>query len=183
MESRNGGNTIGLVYSNPQPEDEATKGAWVESVQLLGMDDIPVEGVSTWQPARIRIGFCCSQAFRSIAVEVQVSARDGTVLTLTSTTPDRTHPMKLESGVYEIDLDVECLPFARGDYILGVSLSIPGVEYLWRREAIGWLSVGSSDIFNSGLPPDSRRYHVAIDHEWRSPRRVGNKFTEHGVRI
>ncbi len=144
--------------------------ARVISLQLLSAaNEIAVDETASWEPAHFRIGFEVSKAFRSFSAVLQVSTADGVPLLLCSTTPDHNLAFAVSPGRYEIDCRFERFPLAAGEYVLGLGLAIPGVEYVWRNEAVCRLHVAARDVFGSGLPPDSRRYLVASAHAWSQP--------------
>ncbi|MCC7096490.1 MAG: ABC transporter ATP-binding protein [Thermomonas sp.] len=140
--------------------------AGITSLQLLGEDGRPLQSAATFERLRFRVGFETRRAYRSFAVEIQVNTSDGVSLLLTSSSPDQSLPFSVEPGTHWIDCEFERFPLAAGEYMLVLSLAIPGIEYVWRNEALCRLRVEPRDVFGSGLPPDSRRYLVATSNRW-----------------
>ena len=140
--------------------------AGITSLQLLGADGRPQQSAATFERLRFRIGFETRRAYRSFSAVLQVNTGDGVPLLLTSTTPDQGLPFSVEPGAHCIDCEFEQFPLAAGEYMLDLGLAIPGIEYVWRNEALCRLRVEPRDVFGSGLPPDSRRYLVAASNRW-----------------
>ena len=138
----------------------------ITSLQLLGADGRPLQSAATFERLRFRIGFETRRAYRSFSAVLQVNTGDGVPLLLTSTTPDQGLPFSVDPGAHCIDCEFEQFPLAAGEYMLDLGLAIPGVEYVWRNEALCRLRVEPRDVFGSGLPPDSRRYLVAASNRW-----------------
>lgn len=164
-----GAQAPGYLYRRetaPPIESDAT----VSSVQLLGDDGRPLMAARTWDSARFRIGFSSSRSFRSFSVVLNIASPDGVSLILTSTTPDQALPFSVEPGDYTLDCVFDNFPLAAGEYVLGVGLAIPGVEYVSRNDSLCRLQVLAKDVFGSALPPASNRYFVATPHAWTLPR-------------
>jgi hypothetical protein len=152
--------------------DEAaagTKDAWITSLQLLDDQGRVLTGAATWDCVRFRIGFEASRAFRSFAAELRISTTNGVPLILTSTSPDQNVPFGVAPGRYLVDCRFDRLPLAGGEYVIGLGLAIPGVEYVWRKDSVCKLNVAARDVFGSGRPPNSTRSLVATPHQWSSP--------------
>ncbi|MBK6726650.1 MAG: ABC transporter ATP-binding protein [Xanthomonadales bacterium] len=138
----------------------------VFSLQLLDRCGQALAEATTFDSLRFRIGFEVSRAYRSFAAVLQISTADGVSLLLTSTTPDHVLPFSVAPGRYSVDCSFDQFPLAAGEYVLGLGLAIPGVEYLWRKDTLCILCVEPSDVFASGLPPQASRYLIATPHAW-----------------
>ncbi|GMU43170.1 MAG: ABC transporter ATP-binding protein [Xanthomonadales bacterium] len=148
--------------------DAVDSDAVVTSLQLLDMNGRPLTAAGTFEALKFRIEFSTARPFRSFSAVLQVTTPDGVTLLLTSTTPDQQVAFSVSEGRYVIDCDFERFPLAAGEYLLGLGLAIPGVEYVWRNDAVCRLHVEPRDVFASGLPPASGRYLVATLHRWGS---------------
>jgi lipopolysaccharide transport system ATP-binding protein len=162
--------TPGLLFVQPTA-DQASE-IWVNRVEMLAQSGVMKCELHTWDPVRFRVGFSSRRRFISMSVVIQVSTVDGTVILLTSTTPDRTRSFAVEAGSFAIDCDFPEFPLASGEYVLGVGLAIPGVEYVWRKEDLCRIEVGSRDVYQSGLAPFASRYIVASQHDWSELRPI-----------
>ncbi|MBS0230943.1 MAG: ABC transporter ATP-binding protein [Proteobacteria bacterium] len=160
----------GVLYAH-DPDGSPEDTACVTSLEMLAADGRPLDEAATCNPVRFRIGFSTARPYRSFSVVLQVSTADGVPLILTSTTPDHQQAFGVEPGCHFVDCDFESFPLAAGEYVLGLGLAIPGVEYVWRDEALCRLHVAPRDIYGSGLPPASNRYLVASSHHWSMPRK------------
>jgi len=159
----------GYLFHAGAVADHRVEATRVLSLQLLSDTGEPLDEAATWEPARFRIGFEVANAYRSFSAVLQISTADGVPLLLTSTTPDHNQPFSIAAGQFVIDCRFERFPLAAGEYVVGLGLAIPGVEYVWRNEAICRLHVAPRDVFASGLPPSARRFHVATPHAWTAP--------------
>jgi lipopolysaccharide transport system ATP-binding protein len=170
----------GCLYRADAREDGD---ASVLRVDLLDAERRPLANVRTWDRVVVRIEFWTRRPFRSFSTVLNLATPDGVALVLTSTTPDQTQPFGVEPGTYAIECEIDRLPLAAGEYLLGAGLAIPGVEYVWRNDALARLHVAPRDVFQSGLPPASRRYLVATEHRWLAPHQIGEPtvaFVAHG---
>ncbi len=145
----------------------------VTSLQLLDRHEHPLHEATTWDGLRVRIGFQVARVFRSFSAVLQITTADGVPLVLTSTTPDQNQPFGVTPGHYTVDCVFEHFPLAAGEYVLGVGLAIPGVEYVWRDDSLCRLHVAARDVFGTGLPPTAKRYLVATPHQWSAPEQSG----------
>lgn len=157
-------------YLYDQADASAPDGARVTSLQMLDFNGRGLAEAATFDRLRFRIGFETSSAYRSFSAELQVTTLDGVPLLRTSTTPDQQQSFSVSPGRYTVDCDFEQFPLAAGEYLLGVGLAIPGVEFIWRDESLCRLHVAPRDVYGSGLPPAANRYLVATDHAWSLPR-------------
>jgi lipopolysaccharide transport system ATP-binding protein len=162
---------------------DAAADARIVSLQLLDRDGHAIDGAATFDSVCFRIGFEVSRAYRSFSAVLQVTTADGVPLLLTSTTPDQNMAFSVNPGRYSVDCCFDQFPLAAGEYLVGLGLAIPGVEYVWRDDAACRLHVAPRDVFRSGLPPSARRYLVASGHAWSSPRALAEPtvvVAEHG---
>jgi len=148
---------------------EVANGARITGLQMLDEDGRPLDEAATFANVVFRITFEVTRAFRSFSAVLQINTPDGLPLILTSTTPDQDLPFGVTSGVYRVDCAFERLPLAEGEYILGLGLAIPGIEYVWRNDAVCRLHVAARDVFGSGLPPAAKRYLIATPNQWSAP--------------
>lgn len=163
-----GGQAPGNLFQESDPTGE--QDARITSLQLLDGNGKPRDMAATFDRLCFRIGFESRKVYRSFAAEMQVCTSDGVPLLVTSTMPDNNLSFSVEPGRYMLDCEFERFPLASGDYVLGLALAIPGVEYIWREESLCRLHVAPRDVFGSGFPPDSKRCLVATDHSWSAPR-------------
>ena len=157
----------GYLYHDPEATLE--HGCAVTGIEMLDASGAPKTSLHTWDTVRFRIHYNAVEHYPRGAVELQVQTQDQVSLMLFSTRPDGNMPMAIEPGRYYVDCDIPRWPLSGGHYSLGAGLAIPGERFLWNRPALSALVVNEKDVFESGLPPLSRRYHVATAHEWSPP--------------
>ncbi|MCK4373747.1 MAG: hypothetical protein KAX19_00420, partial [Candidatus Brocadiae bacterium] len=58
---------------------------------------------------------------------------------------------------------------AAGRYVLAAGLSEPGVRWLHRAAPAGSIVISPRDVYQTGRPPDSAKFLLALDHFWRIP--------------
>lgn len=161
----------GFLYACEYSESDVVD-ARVTSVQLLDSEGQPLVEAATFAHIRFRITFEVGRVYRSFSAVLQVNTADGVPLLLASTTPDHNQPFGVTPGRYVIDCEFNQFPLAAGEYVLGLGLAIPGIEYVWRDEAVCRLHVAARDVFGSGLAPSAKRYLVATLHSWTVPHLV-----------
>lgn len=154
----------GVLYLRPGPGDGEEIS--LNRLELQSPCGVPKRDIHTWDAVRLRVEFTSRRRYASMSVVIQIATVDGAVLVLTSTTPDRTRSFCVEPGCYTIDCDFQEFPLAAGEYIIGIGLVIPGIEYLWRKDDVCRLEVLPKDVYRSGLAPSANRYHIATRHEW-----------------
>jgi len=170
----------GFLYHRETAGD-GYQDARITSLRLLDQDDVALDAAATWQSLSFQIGFEVTRAFRSFSVVLQLTTSDGVPLILTSTSPDQSQPFAVTPGEYLVDCRFERFPLAAGEYVLGLGLAIPGVEYVWRNDAVCRLHVAARDVFASGLPPAARRYLVATPHQWSAPKLLTSLATDGAI--
>lgn len=145
---------------------EAAGEARVVSVRMLDDEDRPITELRTWDRVRFRIEFDAERAFRVFSAELRISTPDGVVLLHSTNAPDQGRPFSVEPGGHVAEVVVEKMPLCAGEFLIGVALAIPGVEYLWKNDAIARLHVVPKDVFASGIPPSVRRALVVVSTTW-----------------
>lgn len=158
----------GFLYHRDSHGDDVVD-ARVTRLQLLDSQGRALHEAATFEALRFRIGFEVARHFRSFSAVLQISTADGVPLILSSTTPDQLVHFAVHPGRYQVDCAFDQFPLAAGEYLLGLGLAIPGVEYVWRNDALCRLHVAARDVFDSGLPPSTNRYLVATPHQWSLP--------------
>ncbi len=141
----------------------------VTAVRYLDAQHRPIGQSATGDSLAVEIEYTAAQPYRSFSVVLQVATLDGVPLILTSTTPDRDLAFAADAGRHRIRCVFNTIPLAAGEYLLGVGLAIPNVEYVWREDGLCRLHVALRDVFGSGLPPTSARYLIATSHDWHAP--------------
>lgn len=144
--------------------------AQIRSLQMFSDNGCQLLEAGTWDSLRFRIEFETARAYRSFSTVLQISTPDGVPLILTSTAPDQNVSFGVSAGIHQVDCEFKQFPLAAGEYVIGLGLAIPGVEYVWRNDAVCRLHVGARDVFSSGLPPAANRYLIATPHIWFAPR-------------
>ena len=159
----------GFLYQLNEAALNVEQPARVLSLQLLDADETPTLQAETWGRVTFRIVFEVRQRYRSFSAVLSLATADGLNLILTSTSPDQTVCFSVEPGMFSVDCTIDKFPLAAGEYLVGLGLAIPGVEYVWRNDAVCRLHVAAKDVFESGLAPASSRYLVATAHRWHRP--------------
>lgn len=143
--------------------------ACVLSLRMFDSHGMAINAANTWQGVRFRIEFSTRIPYRSFSAVLNLASSDGVSLVLTSNAPDHAAPFEVQPGRYCIECAFDQLPLAAGEYVVGVGLAIPGVEYVARNDSLARLHVQPHDVFGSALPPSSNRYLVATPHHWGRP--------------
>jgi hypothetical protein len=139
----------------------------VTRVEVLGEYGEPKPLVHTWDEVTLRVHFRAKSTLQRGSVVLEISSFDGARLLLLSTQPDANVPMSFSAGEDYVDCVIPQLPLAAGDYMVGAGLAVPGTEWLWRRESLGTLTVTPSDVYGSGLAPNTGRCLLAVPHRWQ----------------
>jgi len=155
---------IGFQYfSDPLQNKDAFQ---VTGIQLFNNNGKALDLINTWSAVCIRVHFYAPQEIKNGAVEILIKTRDGTELIRCSTRPESNVPYRIVMGASYVDCLFSQWPLTEGTYVLEAGLARPRVEYLCWHHDICELAVVSSDIFQSGKPPNSGRYVVATEHSW-----------------
>ena len=119
-----------------------------------------------WDSKRIStVSHVTSRAFHSVVL--QLATVNGAKLFLLSTQPDGLLPLSIEVGEQAVECNVESLPLAAGEYIVGAGLAVPHIEMLWWQPELARLRVNPRDVYGSGLAPVFPRSLVATQHSWK----------------
>jgi lipopolysaccharide transport system ATP-binding protein len=149
------------------PEQDGV--AAVTAVRLSNKRGEPLSRAFTWQDINFSIEFVVAASLRNFAVELCIATLDGVPLIVTSTEPDHTLSFSVEPGCYRLNLRMDHLALAAGEYVVGLRLAIPWVEYVFRMDNAFRLWVDASDVFGSGFAPTTRRSVMVVPHEWETP--------------
>jgi lipopolysaccharide transport system ATP-binding protein len=155
----------GFIFQQAPP----VEGCAITGVQILDESGNPMPAARTWDFVRIRIHYAVSESLRSGSIVVNVQTVDGVVLALFSTRPDSTVDVAFDQGQHWVDCVVRRWPFAAGVYSIAGGIAVPGMHYLSWADRLGALTVAERDVYESGLPPSSRRYLVAPEYHWELP--------------
>jgi lipopolysaccharide transport system ATP-binding protein len=162
------GNVSHVLFAAPEGADrERVRVLRVEAVHPGGA---PKDSIRTWDAVVLRVHGFCAQPVAHAAVELEINSACGDRVLHLSTQPDSNYPLNLPCGEWAVECCISALPLAAGDYVLGVSVTRPNVEYLWRGRDLAPFTVLPRDVFESGLPPTYARAPFAIDHRWREVR-------------
>lgn len=141
----------------------------VESVELLDTRGVVRAAIATSESAILRIGFSANRAYRSFAVEIVIATTEGVSVIVTSNSPDHCLLFAISPGHWSIDCSIDRFPLTGGEYLLGVRLALPGIEYVWRNDALCRLHVASVDNYGSGFVQANTRSLVVFPHRWLPP--------------
>ena len=170
----------GYLFKRADSENSSGD-ATVTALQVLDHKGRPLTNIQTWDRVVFIIEFYCAKAYRSFSAVIQVFTPDGVSLLLTSTAPDHGVTFSVDRGAYRVECVFDRWPLSAGEYVLGLGLAIPGVEYVFRDDNVCRLHVAPRDIFESGLPPSSNRYLIASPHRWSAPHAIDSEtISSHG---
>ena len=140
---------------------------FVESIELLTLEGVPLPIVCTADAVRVRISYYAPQPVREGSVTFQISSTGGAILTQCQTQPDRTVRVEIKAGTNQIDCVFPRLLLSAGRYIIGAGIAIPKREWLCKSLEDWELTISPKDIYRSGSPPTADRYFVPQDHDWQ----------------
>jgi lipopolysaccharide transport system ATP-binding protein len=140
---------------------------YVDRIELLDGAGRPLSEVRTWDEVIFRIVFYSPRDLLSGAVELQISSQIGEPILRCSTRPDSAVASPFAQGENWVDCYLPRLELSAGSYVIGAALSLPNVEWLYQNLDGGVFEVKPRDVFNSGNPPQSFRYLIPMEHEWR----------------
>lgn len=140
---------------------------FVSRVEVLDLNGAPKSIVSTWDDLVFRIWYSSKTYVGHGSIVLELSQMGGPGLLLLSTQPDGTLPVSFEVGEGCLDCTVKKIPFAAGEYVIGAGLAVPNVEWLWREQELGRLTIVPKDVYGSGVAPAASRSITAVEHSWR----------------
>jgi lipopolysaccharide transport system ATP-binding protein len=139
----------------------------ITKIELLDEKGQPKPIVGTWDDVTFRIWYRSNRKVTRAAVDLQINTSNNVSALHLSTEPDGTLQMDILPGEHAVDCVIESLPLAAGEYIIGVGLTVPNVEWLWQQTEIATFTVSPRDVFGSGRAPVASRALVAPHHQWR----------------
>jgi lipopolysaccharide transport system ATP-binding protein len=138
----------------------------ITEVTLLDQNHTIKNIVKTWDYLRIRIKYFSPKKVSTGSVVIEVYTFSGNKMIEYSTQPLSGIDFAILPGESYADCIIPCLPLAAGDYKINVGLAVPMTEWLCREENLASLEVGTSDVYQSGLPPNQQRTVIAVEHYW-----------------
>jgi lipopolysaccharide transport system ATP-binding protein len=140
----------------------------VTHIEVLDAEARPLNPPKTFDHVIFRIYFFSPRQITNGSVVMYIGLPGGTLLTLCSTAPDSSYPVRFLPGDNVIDCVLPKLLLSAGEYVIGAGLAIPNVEWLDNQPEAGTFEVGGRDVFGSGLAPAVRRYPIPMPHCWAS---------------
>ncbi|MCX7140580.1 MAG: ABC transporter ATP-binding protein [Proteobacteria bacterium] len=138
----------------------------VKRIEILNAAKTKPLAVKTWDDAVFRIYFNSPHPIESGSVVLKITSLTGSTLALLSTQPDQQFSIPFRKGENVVDCRVSRFPLSAGQYLIGAGLAIPNREWLSRSFEAGVFTVHNSDVYNSGMAPNSQRYQIAMDAKW-----------------
>lgn len=138
----------------------------ITKIEILNKDNEPKPIVYTWDDIRLKIHYYAKQTVVYGAIFLKICDRYGNSLLFLSTQPDSKVPMTIKEGHHSGICEISQVPLAAGDYVIGCGLAIPNKELLCWDENLTMLTIHSSDVYESGLAPNSARSLIATPHKW-----------------
>jgi lipopolysaccharide transport system ATP-binding protein len=151
----------GVLY---QPQSRADQRFEISQIELLDEDNRLKPFVTTWDYIKFRVHYVAQESVQQGSGVLSITTLDSTSLLLCSTMPDQKMPMRIEKGTGYFDCIFKKFPLAAGQFLLQAGLAIPMREWLCQTSDTIPLTVEPTDIFNSGLPPDTSRYLIAAPY-------------------
>jgi lipopolysaccharide transport system ATP-binding protein len=156
------------TISNRGLPQNAAAEFYVKEVQLLDVDGHPKPVIRTCDSVVLRFVFHAPRPIQRAAIEFEIRTFDGARLFCLATLPDGGFPVSFRAGMQSVDCIFDSIPLAAGDYVLGVGMAIPQVEWLWRMPEFGRITVVARDIYDSGRAPSTDRCLIAAPHKWKT---------------
>lgn len=141
----------------------------VLKIELLDRFLEPCDAIKTGETLRLRVYYSAPMNLNEGAVVVEIFSELGSRLIHCSTQPVSNLELPFFIGETYIDCVIPSLPLAAGVYRVGVSLSIPMREWLYRELDLAILEVLPHDIYQSNFPPIQRFAPVAPPYFWDLP--------------
>jgi lipopolysaccharide transport system ATP-binding protein len=161
----------GLRFVNPalNPSNDFE----VERVEALDRDGNLKQTLGTGEYVRFRIVWRSTKVVEYGGVELGLYAPNGTPLIRYSSQPVSGFDVEFHPGSNSIDLEFEQFPLTAGEYRLGVGLTIPRIEWLYRNDHFGLLEVSEKDMFQTGYCLDATYSMLSVPHQWHSTQSDG----------
>jgi lipopolysaccharide transport system ATP-binding protein len=157
-----------VLFAAQTPRQDKSR-VQVALVEVLTCEGTPKDFIKTWDRLIIRIHGYCAERVDDAAVELEINSAAGDRMLHLSSQPDSNYPISLPKGKWMVDCCVDEWPLAAGEYILGVNVTRPSVEYLWHGRDLVEFSVLPNDVFGSGLAPAFVRAPFVTRHSWQIP--------------
>lgn len=138
----------------------------IERIEALDRDGKVKHDLGTGDYVRFRIVWRSTKFVEYGGIELGLYAPNGTPLIRYSNQPVSGFDVKFHPGRNSVDLEFEQFPLTAGEYRLGVGLTIPQTEWLYRNDHFGLLEVGEKDMFQSGYCLDATYSMLAVPHRW-----------------
>jgi len=135
----------------------------VTRIELLDSSYQKKTVVSTWDDIVLRISYESPSNVRegSIVLDIR-DYKEQRLIVL-----DSGSRACIKEGSHYVDCFIPKLPLPSGEYFLTVGITMPYVDWLWRKFGIGSIRVNGKDVYGLGRPPAYSRMTMVVDCEWR----------------
>lgn len=140
----------------------------IERIEALDREEKVKNDLGTGDYVRFRIVWRSAKFVERGGVELGFYAPNGTPLIRYSNQPISGFDVKFHPGENSVDLEFEQFPLTAGEYRIGVGLTIPHSEWLYRNDHFALLHVEEKDMFQSGYCLDASYSMLSVPHKWQS---------------
>lgn len=138
----------------------------VESIEVLDEEGQLRREIRTGDYVRFKIVWRSAEFIEKGGVELGIYTLDGVPLIRYSNQPISGTDIDFHPGINSAEVEFTQFPLAAGEYRLGVGLTIPTIEWLYRNDHFGVLSVGEGNIFQGAYLLTSSYSILTVPHRW-----------------
>jgi len=138
----------------------------IKRIDLLDLQRRPIREIGTGDGLVVRILYRAARKFIAPAFMVSIGDGYGVELARLSTMPISGYFIESIEGDGAVELVIEELPLAGGNYLLTLGVARANVEWILRLEGVVSLHVEPRDVYRSGLAIDNNRGLITLKHGW-----------------
>jgi lipopolysaccharide transport system ATP-binding protein len=154
----------------------------ITDVEILDPATLRPTELRTWAPALFRIHYACRYSIEEAGFNLSLATPQGQELFFTASDPDWRMPLSLPAGEGYVDLLIEELMLASGQYVVGAGLARPCREWLVNEKTGMTVGVLPEDVYGCGVPPRVERNPIPFRHNWNlEPSKRGGESASAGV--
>ncbi len=145
-----------------------TKEYYIDRIEILDESYKLKDKIFTWDNVIFRVFFNSPAEKKYAGVMLKISTPSGVPVTTVSTREDQSFETSFKMGENFVDCVIKNIPLSAGSYLIGGALTVPFTEWLSHQFEEAIFNVHSKDIYSSTVMPNTQRYIVPMDVEWKS---------------
>ena len=152
---------------NVPPQTES--GATLVAVSAIDSNGSPLDEIRSCEPLRIRLSVETEQVGELTGFDLGIETSDGIKLTTLCSHLMLGQEFLPKEKSFSVDLVIDELPLAAGEYRLSLKVTKPGTAVLYDNPQVADFTVSPNDIYGTSYPPTVPLATLALKGGWIVP--------------